>query len=176
MRVSWSRTKPILHIQGSRHGLANMKKEETVDYHIKAAWHGISRMYNQGGADNGITASIGFVLLNIDKYEGSPATKIAPALGMEARSLTRLLKSMEEAGMITRDQDPDDRRSVRIRLTDLGIQKRVFAKKAVILFNESVRRHITDQDLDSFFKVMRSIDQVIDTNKNFETKLLTENE
>ncbi|MFN8691449.1 MAG: MarR family transcriptional regulator, partial [Cyclobacteriaceae bacterium] len=24
-----------------------MKKEETVDYHIKTAWHAIARMYNQ---------------------------------------------------------------------------------------------------------------------------------
>ncbi|WP_109833054.1 MarR family winged helix-turn-helix transcriptional regulator [Reichenbachiella versicolor] len=154
-----------------------MKKEETVDYHIKAAWHGISRMYNQGGAKEGVSASTGFVLLNIDKYDGTPATKIAPALGMEARSLTRLLKNMEESGLITRVQDPEDRRSVRIRLTEQGKEKRAFSKKAVILFNEAVREQISEHDLESFFKVMRSIEKVIDTNKNFDTKtILTDNE
>lgn len=147
-----------------------MKKELTVDYHIKAAWHGISRMYNQAGADEGVSASTGFVLLNIDKYDGTPATKIAPALGMEARSLTRLLKNMEETGLITRVQDPEDRRSVRIRLTEEGRNKRAFSKLEVINFNEQVREHVSDDELASFFKVMEAIDQVIDTNKNFDTK------
>ena len=44
-----------------------MKPEETVDYNIKVAWHAISRMYNTQAAQNDITTSIGFVLLNIDQ-------------------------------------------------------------------------------------------------------------
>ena len=76
-----------------------MKKELTIDYNIKAAWHAIMRMYNQYGQDFDITASTGFVLLNIDSEQGTPATKIAPALGMESRSLTRMLKSLEEKGL-----------------------------------------------------------------------------
>jgi len=142
-----------------------MKKEETVDYHVKVAWHAISRMYNQEGLNNGVTASTGFVLLNIDQKEGTPATKIAPALGMEARSLTRLLKSMEESELITRVQDPDDKRSVRIRLTEEGKKKRAFSKKVVILFNDKIREQVSEEDLTSFFKVMNVIDQVIETNK-----------
>lgn len=91
-----------------------MKKEQTIDYNIKVAWHAIMRMYNQYGQDFDITASTGFVLLNIDSEQGTPATKIAPALGMEARSLTRSLKSLEEKGWIYREQDAKDGRSVRI--------------------------------------------------------------
>ncbi len=58
-----------------------MKPEETVDYNIKVAWHAISRMYNTQAAQNDITTSIGFVLLNIDQEKGTPATKIAPPAG-----------------------------------------------------------------------------------------------
>ena len=73
-----------------------MKREETVDFNIKVTWHAISRMYNQYGDKFELTASTGFVLLNIDVEDGTPATKIAPLMGLEARSLTRMLKSMEE--------------------------------------------------------------------------------
>ena len=59
-----------------------MKPEETVDYNIKVAWHAISRMYNTQAARYDITTSIGFVLLNIDQELGTPATKIAPLLGL----------------------------------------------------------------------------------------------
>ena len=154
-----------------------MKKEETVDYHVKVAWHAISRMYNQGGNTTGISASTGFVLLNIDMEEGTPATKIAPLLGMEARSLTRMLKSMEENGLIYREQDSSDKRSVRIYLTELGMQKRDFSKKAVIFFNEQVREKVDEEKLQGFFDVMTAIDQVIEENKNIDSKIiLIENE
>ena len=72
-----------------------MKAEKTVDFHIKTSWYAISRMYNTYAAQFDMTMAIGFVLLHIDK-EGTSATKIAPALGLEARSLTRMLKTLED--------------------------------------------------------------------------------
>src|ERR1041384_309846 len=105
-----------------------MKREETVDFNIKAAWHAIARMYNQQALKYGGTMSIGFALLNIHTDEGTPATKIAPMMGLEARSLTRLLKSMEEKGLIYRETDKVDKRSVRIKLTDEGKKQREHSK------------------------------------------------
>jgi DNA-binding MarR family transcriptional regulator len=142
-----------------------MKREETVDYHIKAAWHAISRMYNQGTLQTGITASSGFVLLNIDSENGTPATKIAPMMGMEARSLTRMLKNMEENGWTYKEPDPIDGRSVRIFLTELGKEKRQLSREAVILFNKKVREQVTHSQLENFFTVMKAIDCTIDKNK-----------
>ncbi len=118
-----------------------MKREETVDYNIKATWHAIARMYNQEAMKHDITTSIGFVLLNIDE-EGTPATKIAPLLGLEARSLTRMLKTMEEKGFISRQPDPTDRRLVRIFLTELGKKKKEVSRKTVRAFNKAVQEQI----------------------------------
>ena len=87
-----------------------MKREETVDYNIKTAWHAINRMYNQEALKNDITTAIGYVILNINSTEGTPATKIAPLIGLESRSLVRMLKSMEEKGLIYRKADPSDKR------------------------------------------------------------------
>lgn len=101
-----------------------MKKEETIDYQIKSCWHSISRMYNQKANMEGITTSMGFVLINIDSKEGTAATKIAPQMGLESRSLTRLLKTMEEKGLIMKVQDQEDKRSVKVFLTEKGKQKR----------------------------------------------------
>ena len=77
-----------------------MKREETIDYHIRSAWHAISRMYNQQAQEYDATMSMGFALLVIDSEVGTPATKIGPMMGLEARSLTRLLKSLEEKKLI----------------------------------------------------------------------------
>jgi len=145
-----------------------MKREETVDYNIKAAWHAIARMYNQQAMLYGGTMSIGFALLNIHTEEGTPATKIAPMMGLEARSLTRLLKSMEEKGLIYRETDKNDKRSVRIRLTKEGKKNKEKAKNTVLRFNEVVREEIDDEKLNAFFDVLRTINQIIERNNIYE--------
>lgn len=141
-----------------------MRREETVDHNIKAAWHGIARMYNQQALKYDATMSMGFVLLNINSEEGTPATKIAPLMGLEARSLTRLLKSMEEKELIYRQADKNDKRSVRILLTKEGKRKKEKARETVLRFNEVVRQEIPDGKINVFFEVLRKINQIIDRN------------
>jgi MarR family transcriptional regulator, organic hydroperoxide resistance regulator len=147
-----------------------MRREETVDHHIKAAWHAISRMYNQQAAAYDATMSMGFVLLTINAEEGTPATKIAPLMGLEARSLTRLLNNMEEQGMISRKADEVDKRSVRVYLTAEGRTRREKAKETVLKFNEAVRELIPQQKLDVFFEVIHTINQVVEKNNIYETQ------
>ncbi len=144
-----------------------MKPEDTLDYNIKVAWHAIARLYGQQAARVDLTTSIGFVLLNIDPATGTPTTKIAPLLGLEARSLTRLLKSMEAKGLIYRQPDPHDRRSVRIRLTDLGMERRETSRLSVRHFNHVVQEAIEPKDLITFFKVIRRITEMIERKEVF---------
>lgn len=142
-----------------------MKREDTLDYHIKTAWHAIARMYNQQAAHYGGTMSVGYVLLNIDSEEGAAATKIAPQMGLEARSLTRILKSMEEKELIYRAPDPNDRRGVRIFLTDKGIEMKNKARETVLQFNNVMREIIPQEKLNSFFEVLESVNKAIEGNK-----------
>ncbi len=139
-----------------------MKREETVDYHIKSAWHAISRMYNQQAAEEGFTTAIGFVLININSKEGTPATKIAPMIGLETRSLTRMLKTMEEKGLIFKKADLVDKRSVRIFLTEEGKQKKEHSINTILNFNLQVREVVSDSELKTFFEVFEKIQSVID--------------
>lgn len=144
-----------------------MKREETVDHHIKTCWHAIYRMYNQEAAKHNSTTSQAFVVLNIDPVNGTPATKIAPLMGLESRSLTRMLKSMEEMGVIYKKKDPTDGRSVRIFLTDLGKEKRRISKETVILFNDVVRQTIAPEKLIAFFEVIGKINQIVESKNIF---------
>lgn len=145
-----------------------MKREETVDYNIKSLWHGISRMYNQFGAPYDITASTGFVLLNIDVEEGTPATKIAPALGMESRSLTRMLKAMEEKEWVYREKDPVDGRSVRIFLSESGKEKRELSRRAVREFNKKIYSMINDEKIKIFFEVLAQLGDIVNDTSLFD--------
>lgn len=143
-----------------------MKREESIDYHIKSTWHAIARMYNQKAAavDN-LTASIGFVLINISSTEGTPATKIGPMMGLESRSLTRIIKTMEENGLIYKQADLADKRSVRIFLTEEGIRLKGLSVKTIKDFNYKIRQMLTDEELETFFSVFNKINQVIENER-----------
>jgi MarR family transcriptional regulator, organic hydroperoxide resistance regulator len=141
-----------------------MRREETIDHNIKTTWHAIARMYNQQAGKHDLTMSMGFVLLNIDSLEGTPATKIAPQMGLESRSLTRLLKSMEEKELIYRQADNIDKRSVRIFLTKNGKRKKEKSKEVVLKFNECARKSISEEKLVIFFDVLQSINKMVEEN------------
>lgn len=141
-----------------------MKREETVDYHIKSTWHAIARMYNQKAAQvEKLTASIGFVLINISSTEGTPATKIAPLLGLESRSLTRILKNMEESGLIYRQTDHQDKRSVKVFLTEEGQRLKGLSVQTIKEFNALIRQELTEEELHTFFNVFNKINKVIES-------------
>lgn len=147
-----------------------MIKEELIDYYIKSSWHSLSRLYTQKAQKHGMTTSSAFILLTISTSEGTPATKIAPQMGLESRSLTRGLKHLEEKGYIYREKDAFDKRSVRIYLTEKGKEKKGKAIETIKAFNQFVKERIPEEKLNTFIQVSGLI---IDwTENNEELKLL----
>lgn len=136
-----------------------MKPRETVCFTIKTCWQAISRFYNEQAAEHELTAPIGYVLLNIDQA-GISATRIGPMVGMEASSLTRMLKSLEEKALIYKEHDCNDKRLVKIFLTEKGREKKEVAKKVVRKFNQTVRESIPKEKLEVFFEVIEKINSI----------------
>ncbi len=137
-----------------------MKIQETIDYHITSTFFAMRRMYNLLATRNGITHGIGYALTYIGK-EGTPATKIAPMMGMTSSSLSRLLKTMEEEDIIYREPDRDDKRVVRIFLTPKGFELKEKVKKAVFRFNNMLFENISKEDLDAFVRVNHIIKEQV---------------
>ncbi|CAG5083329.1 MarR family winged helix-turn-helix transcriptional regulator [Parvicella tangerina] len=143
-----------------------MRPEESIDFHIRWAWYNISRMYNAKASDFGGSMAMGYALLSIDE-EGTPSTKLAPKMGMEPRSLTRMIKALEENGYIKKRLDDQDKRLVKLFLTRKGKEKRDIAKKVVLSFNEKVYEAIPQEDLKTTFEVLSKVNEIIDENKIF---------
>ena len=136
-------------------------KDKTIDYILRATWQAVSRMYNEEAAKYSATMATGFVLLSIDKEKGTPSTTLGPKMGMEATSLTRTLKSMEEKGLIIRKKNPFDGRGVLIYLTDLGKEKRELSKSTVLKFNDTIKQHVSSEKLQHFMEVAETINELI---------------
>jgi len=142
-------------------------KEKTIDYILRATWQAVARMYNDEASNYGATMATGFTLLSIDKEGGTPSTALGPKMGMEATSLTRTLKSMEEKGLIIRKRNPDDGRGVLIYLTEFGKEKRELSKNTVLKFNEAIRQNVSAEKLLHFMEVSETINELISEKKIF---------
>lgn len=127
-------------------------KEITIDYALRTTWQAVVKMYNEQAAKFDTTMATGFALLSIDPDEGTPSTSLGPRMGMEATSLSRTLKTMEERGLIVRKPNPEDGRGVLIYLTDFGKEKREYSKDRVLKFNEAIHNHVSEEKLKIFLK------------------------
>jgi DNA-binding MarR family transcriptional regulator len=136
-------------------------KDKTIDYILRATWQAVARMYNEEAAKYDATMATGFALLSLDKEDGTPSTTLGPKMGMEATSLTRTLKSMEDKGLIIRMKNPNDGRGVLIYLTEFGKEKRELSKTTVLKFNETIRQHVSDEKLQHFMDVAEIINEFI---------------
>lgn len=131
---------------------------ETIDSKLKTAWQVVSRMYNAEAVLHDATISMAHFLLNIDSHEGSYATDIAPRLGTESTSLTRIIRSLEDKKLITRVPDKDDKRKMRLVLTQKGKAQKELAKNIVRNFNHLAEVKLGKERLLDFYS---TIDEIV---------------
>ncbi len=134
--------------------------EDTVDFHLRSTLFAMRRMYNLIAQENGITQGIGYALINIGA-EGMPATKIGPLMGMTSSSLSRMLKKMEDDGMIYRKPDQEDKRIVRIFLTEEGKKLKDKIEEFVLEFNGKLFKKLQLKDLQTFERVNNAIKEQV---------------
>ena len=133
------------------------KHTETIDSKLKTTWQVVSRMYNAEATLHDLTISMGHFLLNIDSHEGSYGSDIAPLLGMESTSLSRLILSLEKKKLIQRIPDKIDGRKIKIVLTAKGKISKELAKNVVRNFNHMIEIKVGKEKIDTFFKTLDEI-------------------
>jgi DNA-binding MarR family transcriptional regulator len=136
----------------------NKKHTETIDSKLKTAWQVVSRMYNAEANLHEGTIAMAHFLLNIDSFEGSYASDIAPQLGMESTSLSRIIRSLESKKLIQRVPDKDDKRKIRIKLTAKGKGQKDLAKNIVRNFNHVAEVKLGKERILDFYS---TIDEII---------------
>lgn len=136
-----------------------MAKNNTIDYYLKTAWQSVANSYNQVASKVGLTQASGYVLINIHK-EGTAVSQIANLLGVRSTSLSRMLNGMEEQGLIFREASVQDKRSVKVFLTDLGLEKRTEAKNIVREFNDYLIDNMTESERDKLEASLIKINQL----------------
>lgn len=140
-------------------------KEKTIDYILRTTWLAVNKMYNEEASKFESTMATGFTLLSIDPEKGTASTALGPKMGMEATSLSRILKTMEKNGLIERKPNPEDGRGVIIHLTDFGKEKRELSRNKVLTFDNAVRNNISEEKIKHFYEVTDVINDIVSNKK-----------
>lgn len=69
---------------------------------------------------SGMTALQYTALTVLEQHDGLPAAQLARRSFVTAQSMADLVRALEQRGLISRERNPENRRELLIRLTDVG--------------------------------------------------------
>ena len=117
----------------------------------------LSRAFDQQLVEAGGTRPGWLILLALKQQRHRTQQDLAGAVGIEGPTLTHHLDAMQKAGLIERTRDPDDRRIVRVELTDAGEKLFRQLAKAAMGFDQRLREGVTDEELDAVRGVLERL-------------------
>ena len=119
----------------------------------------VSRAFNDRLADAGGSVPIWLILSSLKSNERRTQLELARAVGIEGPTLTRHLDGLEENGIVRRVRVRDDRRAVRVELTDEGERLFQTLRQAVIAFNRSLTAGLGEPELDRMRKTLARLER-----------------
>ena len=137
-----------------------MSQDNTIDYFLKASWQNLANKYNHIASQHGFTQAAGYILINIHR-DGTPVSQIANSTGVKTTSLSRVLNNLESLGFIYREASTTDKRSVKVYLTELGVEKRNIAKDVVRAFNNFLDDELTAKERSQLIKTLLKINELV---------------
>ena len=81
------------------------------------------RYYDRGVAALGVTTAQWRVLLRLAREPGLKQVELAERMDVEPITACRIVDRLEEAGLVERLRDPEDRRAWRLELTGKALRK-----------------------------------------------------
>lgn len=109
------------------------------------------------GHQNHITHSQWFVLTMIDHFKKRSIKDIAQKLEMSSSAVTQLVDGLVKAGLITRQEDPKDRRLVQLDLSPKGKKHLVATKENRINEMAEIFDALNDRELEEFVRLHKKI-------------------
>ncbi len=89
-------------------------------FRLNALSRKVSRLYNAVCMEYGVTAPQTFVIYDVMDHEGTSVKDIASRIQLDSPAVTGLIDRLVKEDLIERMEDPDDRRSVKVYLTEKG--------------------------------------------------------
>ncbi|WP_244817960.1 MarR family winged helix-turn-helix transcriptional regulator [Caballeronia sp. Lep1P3] len=114
-------------------------------------------------ASYGVSEACAMPLLTANRLgEAVRQVTLAEHVGIEGPSLVRLLDQLCAAGLVRRDEDPEDKRAKTITLTDEGRAVTTHMEERLMSLRASVLKDVSRQDLETTLRVLNVFNASLD--------------
>jgi DNA-binding MarR family transcriptional regulator len=90
---------------------------ETLPFEIGETAHALRKAFDRLAVGLGVTRAQWKVLFKLTRTPGLRQVELADMLDLEPITLCRIVDRLEEAGLVERSRDPEDRRAWRLHVT-----------------------------------------------------------
>src|SRR5262244_3191863 len=105
--------------------------DQHICFLLDVATRRITKFYNRRLRPFGITYNHLFILTCLWERDGVHVKDLAHQLCLDSSSLTGHLDRLERSALVVRQDDPDDRRAVRVVLTEQGRELKATLQRGV---------------------------------------------
>src|SRR5581483_9955579 len=91
---------------------------ETIPFEIGETAHALRKAFDRLAVGLGVTRAQWKVLFKLSRMPGLRQVEIADMLDLEPITLCRIVDRLQDAGLVERMPDPDDRRAWRLHVTE----------------------------------------------------------
>ena len=125
-----------------------MKSHDTpIGLQLAHTSKAVSRAFSDTLAEMGGSVPTWLILTSLMGETWPAQHRLARALHIEGPTLTRHLDGLEEGGLVVRRREADDRRAVRVELTEAGRARHSELLQAVIAFNKRLRAGLSEDEI-----------------------------
>ncbi|MGQ9850617.1 MAG: MarR family winged helix-turn-helix transcriptional regulator [Aggregatilineaceae bacterium] len=131
-----------------------LRFEGCLATNLEQAYRHLEQVYERLITPSGLTVLEWYVLRALYEQDGLSASHLAALVCRHPSSMTTLLDRMEEKGLLRREMDAADRRSVRIFLTAQGRACRPQVEAVAERLDRLIKDSLSPEQLDTFRRVL----------------------
>ncbi len=142
-----------------------LAREQLLCFSLGVAMRRISRIYAEVLSAHDLTPAQLFVLSCLGQEDGQQPKALADKVFLDSSSITGLLDRTERAGFVQRRPDPEDRRALRIFLTEQGRSKLKELEPILAEVQERTHREFfagySPEQVESFLAMLRQMRETV---------------
>jgi MarR family transcriptional regulator, organic hydroperoxide resistance regulator len=131
---------------------------------VGRARRGLRREFEARLAAHDLTAPQVWVLMNLWEEDGRTISDLSRQMSSDGPTLTSLLDRLEAKGLIYRDRDTHDRRTIRIRLQERGRALKDSVHLAREELMDLLRSRMSDTQLDQLVQLLQLLCETVEGN------------
>jgi len=134
-----------------------MKTEDCIFFQLAKASQTGTRFFYSRVVEFGITAVQSMTLNCLYEQDNIPSSHLGGRVQLDSATLTGILDRLEGSGLLYREKNPDDRRSVLICLTDKGREISEKLQAIVEQANKEYLSNLTNEEQMIFRVLLKKI-------------------